>query len=540
MTALQAVCLRAYAAALVLRAIAAARAGSLLPDGAVELETARALADGRWADALDTRFHPLFAALVAPFVRAGLPAEGTAVGLNVLVSALVAPLVAWTAARLARDDAGGRAVRVAALAGLIAAVQPWPVRLGGQVMAYGTAHAALALAVALGVAAASRPTALRALLAGGAVGLGWLARSDALATGAGLTGALLLAVTRRDGPRATLRVGAGLVLGAVLVMSPYLIAMRVHTGEWRLSLKKRVADVVRVPDAIVDAPATRPAAAAPELRALVLAELTGGDVAAALQGAHDTRPPLLEATWFAARKAVSAANPLLLALAGLGLLVGRPAPGRWLGPAALGAFVAAHALLKANWGYTSVLHQSAAGVLVAPLAGVGATWLWARAARRDRRLAPAAAVVLLFGLTGKALEAQQRGKQVERQVGPFLRADAGPGPLRIAGHDARVVAHDARADYLDLRDVPGPPEVAVARLRALGVRYLVVFLRRRGAPPDGSAPGLEAALASHGVVPVDPGPGRAFRGNGEGGVSYDWRLFRLDPDRQGSTPPGGP
>jgi hypothetical protein len=99
----------------------------------------------------------------------------------------------------------------------------------------------------------------------------------------------------------------------------------------------------------------------------------------------------------------------------------------------------------------------------------------------------------------------------------------------VAGHDARVVAHDADAAYVDLRDVPGPPAQAVAALRARGARYVVVFLRRRGAPADGAAPGLEAALTPLGVVPAGP----PFRGNGEGGVSYDWRLFRICPDPRG-------
>lgn len=533
-------CARAYAAAVLLRALAAGRAASLVPDGAVELQTARALADGRWADALDTHFHPLFALLVAPLARAGLPAEGAAVVLTVLVSSLVAPLAAWTAARLS----GPGALRAAACAGLLAAAQPWLVRLGGQVMAYGAAHAALALALALGVLAARRTTLAAGLAAGGAVGLGWLARSDALATGAGLGLALLVGAARRGGPAGALRLAAGLVVGALVVMSPYLVAMRAHTGEWRLSLKKRVDQVVRLPDALV-APADGPAQSGqrsgqrsgqqsgPALRDLVQAELTGGDVAAVHQGARDTRPPLLEAAWVAARKGASAAHPLLLALAGLGLLVAAR-PGRWLAPAALASFVAAHALLKANWGYTSVLHQSALGVLVAPLAGVGAAWLWPRLPRPPAR--HVLGLLALLALVLKALEPQQRGKAAERAVGPFLRADAGPGPLLIAGHDARVVAHDAGAAYLDLRDVPGPPAQAVASLRARGARYLVVFLRRRDAPPDGGAPRLEAALAPLGVTPLDA----SFRGEGEGAVSYDWRLFRIDPHPGGPAAPGGP
>jgi hypothetical protein len=518
-----AVCALAWVAALVLRALAGARAGSLYPDGAVELDLARALAEGRLHDALSTRFHPLFGLLVAPLVALGLPAEGAAQAVSALVSSCVAPLAAVTAARLAP----GAPLRAAALAGLLAAVHPWLVRLGGQVMAYGTAHAALALALALGVRAVARPGWRSGAAAGAAIGLGWLARSDALATGAGLALGVTLATLRAAGPRPAGRVAAGLCLAALIVMSPYLAAMRVHTGEWRLSLKKRVSDVVRVPDP------PRPVSTAPVpptalglglgLEGLLQLETAGGDEALMLEGQRARTPPALDAAVFALRKAASAAHPLLLLLAAAGLLVAR-GPARWLAPLAAASFVAVHALLKANWGYTSVLHQSALGVLVAPLAGVGAAWLYARA-RGLPALRAALALAALFALAHKATEPQLRGKEAERAVGPFLRGLAGPGPLVIAGRDARVVAHDARASYIDVRDVPGPPVEALAALRARGARYLVLYLRRRRGAPDEDTPRLDAALAPLGVSRIGP----AFEGEGEGGARYDWLVFRLEP-----------
>jgi hypothetical protein len=59
------VCLETYLLALGVRAVVALRAGTLYPDGVVELRVAEALAAGRWADALETRFHPLLGALTA-------------------------------------------------------------------------------------------------------------------------------------------------------------------------------------------------------------------------------------------------------------------------------------------------------------------------------------------------------------------------------------------------------------------------------------------------------------------------------------------
>lgn len=442
----------------------------------------------------------------------------------VLLSSLVAPLAALTAARLAP----AAPLRAAALAGLLAAVQPWLVRLGGQVMAYGPAHAALALALLAAVGAAARPGLLTGGLTGAAIGLGWLARSDALATGPGLALVALVAAGRA-GWRQTATVALGLALGAALLMSPYLVAMRLHAGEWRLSLKKRVDQVVRVPTPAPPDGGAPPAATTPSLADLVVIEAEGGDPAAPARRTRATAPPPNEAAWVAARKAVAAAHPLVLALAACGLLVAR-GPGRWAAPAALGGFVAVHALLKTNWGYTSVLHQSAAAVLVAPLAGVAAARAWALAARAPRARAALAAVVL-FALVHKALEPQLQGKAPERTLGPALRALAGPGPLVLAGHDARVVAHDARADYVDVREVPGPAAAGVQALRARGARHLVVFLRRREAPPDGAAPRLEAALAPLGVVRR----GDPVRSVGEGGVRYDWLVFQLDPAPDGGS-----
>ncbi|MBX3465390.1 MAG: hypothetical protein KF878_00650 [Planctomycetes bacterium] len=520
---LGALCLRLYAAALALRALAAARADSLYPDGAVELEVARALAEGRWADALDARFHPLLGALTAPLARAGLPPEGAALTLVVLLSSLVAPLAALTAARLAP----AAPLRAAALAGLLAAAQPWLVRLGGQVMAYGPAHAALALALLAAVGAAARPGLLTGGLTGAAIGLGWLARSDALATGPGLALVALVAAGRA-GWRQTATVALGLALGAALLMSPYLVAMRLHAGEWRLSLKKRVDQVVRVPTPAPPDGGAPPAATTPSLADLVVIEAEGGDPAAPARRTRATALPPGEAAWVAGPAGgPPPAHPLVLALAACGLLVAR-GPGRWAAGGARRVPVAVHALLKTNWGYTSVLHQ------------VGRRRP-GRAARRRRgprlgarRRAPrhaALAAVVLFALVHKALEPQLQGKAPERTLGPALRALAGPGPLVLAGHDARVVAHDARADYVDVREVPGPAAAGVQALRARGARHLVVFLRRRQAPPDGAAPTLEAALAPLGVVRR----GDPVRSAGEGGVRYDWLVFQLDP-----APDGGP
>lgn len=560
-------------AALALRAVVATLT-PLGPDGAVELAVARAFAEGRPGDGLDLHFHPLFATLVALLARL-LGVDPAGPGLEALarvvapgVSALAAPLLAWAAAAIARgappDERAPTPLRAAAVVGLLAAAQPALVRQGGQVMAYGAAHAALALALALTVRVALRPTLGAAAGVGLAVGLGWSARSDALATGAGLFAACVLAALVRSDARAGARVGAppsahagaragagavrralgvglGLLLGLAAGMAPYGVAMRLHAGEWRLSLKKRLDDVVRVPP--VEGPAIDLAPPGPDrplsLDALVRLELHGGDLAEALD-TTSTRPPAGQALLFAGRKVLSAAHPLLLALALLFLGV-RPRRGepRWpIGVQAawclpLLAWWAVHTLLKANVGYTSDVHTSAAGVLVAlpaggallragrRLSGVGGrSTPWRGRARDATKLLVAATLVVLVP---KALAPQRAPYAVEREVGRRLREVAGPGPLALSGHDGRVVAHYAGAAWVDLPADAAPRE-ALRALRSRGVRLLVFVLRRRG--PAGARSALDEALRAAGAAPLPEGTRSAASGE----VRYDWALYQI-PER---------
>lgn len=504
-----------YLAALALRAVVA-WASPLNPDGAVELQVAAALAEARWADALDARFHPLYAALVALASLLGLPAEAAARALAALCSSAVAPLAGWSAARLAPE----RPVRAAAVAGLLAAAQPALVRLGGQVMAYGLAHALLAVALAAAVAAAARPTLRSGALAGAAIGLGWTARSDALATGAGLVlGLGLTWLARRD--RRGLAAGAALALGLLVAMAPYGLAMRARTGEWRLSMKKRAADLLPRLEA---PPAATPSPPPVTLETLARLDANGGRLDDALDAAS-TAPPLASAALFATGKLVSAAHWLLLALAAVGVavLARARAPAAAVAPLALLSFGAAQALLKHGAGYTSDVHCSAAGVLVVAPAAVGLLAL--APSRGAARLALAAA---LLPLLPKALDPQRAAYRIEREIGRALREAAGAGRLVVAGRDARVVAHHAGAAYVELP--AGPPAEAVAALRRGGARFLVVFVRQRpprGAPAAAPPARVPRALREAGAAPFAV---PAFTVEREG-VRYDWLVFDLQEPR---------
>ncbi len=517
------------ALALALRAIQAIRTPVVNPDGAVELELARALAEGRWQDALELHFHPLYAALVALASGLGrLPLEATAQVVSVAVSSLVAPACALAAARLCPE----RPRTAALVGGLLAALHPYLVRLGGQVMAYALAHACLAWALAFALGAARRGRARDAALAGGAVGLGFLARSDALATGAGLAVGLLIAALAAEAPRPArarrLALPAAFALAALVVMSPYLVGMRLHAGEWRLSLKKRADTLIR--EALRADPAATPERPRdrerePELRALIAAEPTPpGPVAVAERGG---RPGLLASAARALHVSLAAAHALPLALAAAGLLLvgprrlglrGRP-PG-WLLPLlAWGAFLGAHVLLKASWGYTSRTHQSAVGVLVVPLAARGLALLAGLRWRPRRELGLALGLATLL-LTPKAIEPQRLHHLAERELGAWLAQHAAErglpaGTWSLVGHDTRVVAHYARAPFLDVP--PGSPAEALAAARRVGARYLAILLAGR-APLRGD---LEPALRAAGARPLRTLEAERDR------KRYRWLLYEL-------------
>jgi hypothetical protein len=537
-----------YLLALALRAWVSHRTYSIYPDGVVDLEIAEALGRGDWRAALELRFHPLFGSLIALLVKVtGLayPVAGAVVA--VAVSALVAPACGRVAMALTP-----RAPRTAALcAGVLAACHPYLVRLGAQVMNYPVAHACLALSLLAAALAVERERrgatpAGWALLAGVALGLGYSARSDALASGAGLVLGLTLALASREASAE--EVGGGfasrlargltqgalpLVLGAALGVAPFVVGMRLHHGAWLLSPKKPVATLL-APRTQHDA---EPTAETASLDRWITREARGG-------GAFPTDPPppgVVGGALFALRKAASVAHPLLLVLLAIAsLLAARPPPYArgTLAPAAfllplltLAAFVGAHVLLKASvWGYTSRLHQSAVGIPIAILAGallaaLGRTHGWPRSGL----------ALVLGGIVAvflpKSLEPQLVPKAVEAEVGRSLREDAGPAAkiLVLGRGELRPVTYAARAFLYDIGD-PHRPElrdqtpaesIRLAREEADrrgALPYLAIYLRSRQPLPGD----LARELQRHGALPI----AAAFTTRYEG-RTYTWSLYRL-------------
>ncbi len=380
----------AFALGLVVRVAIAAQGRELLPDGAIELDLARAITEGRWTDAVLLRFHPLLGSIVAGVATllGRAPDETVAMAVVVAAGSVVPPLVAVLAARLsaaARDDVPGADERtdardaVAALAaGVLAAAHPYLARASATIYDHPLAHAALAGAVLAATTSVVRARARWSLVAGVLAGAGYLARPDGLVLLAGVTAGA--AAGRRR------LVAVPLVLvGFALVASPYVALIHRATGEWRLTLKKDERHLAGLGGA-----SSAPVASSDDLEEAI----------AASERATLTEPPAerptshVAALGVALEKTAQAGHPLVLALAVAGLVLARRARAAHV-PALTTpkAFVLAHAQLKLQAGYLSRHHAAVAGVILCAWAGLALARV---RAGRGRRVLVAGCVAILL------------------------------------------------------------------------------------------------------------------------------------------------
>ena len=547
---MRSVLLAALVAALVglgVRLAVLARGTELPPDGVFDLEIARDLQHGDWRGAVLRRFHPLEGALAAGVATALGREADEACGLvvSLLAGTLAVFLVGLAGGALgtcapaphpalragglspARSAGGGReggpfaneaptpsAPLLAALsAGLLAAAHPGLVQASITVWSYPLSHAALAAALLAAAHAVTRPSARAWALAGSAAGIGFLARPDGIVIGAGLLAAsvLLLFVRSARVPSAPV----ALVLGFVLLASPYLVALRADTGEWRLTLKKDERHLVGMRDLQAPPPPPRPK----------------GDLGAILDAAENLHEPeeigTASSLLYVLRRSASAIHPLLLALGALGLLgTGRAAvPGALV----LLALVSAHTLLKVNEHDFSGHHAFLEAVVFAPWAGAALARL---ASRRLLRTAAVAGSFIILAAKAHDPHAALKGN-LARAVAARLRARAVPGQeLAICGRDARAVAFLAGARLVDFPR--GDAATVASAARAAGAGWLAVYVRT----PKGDEPtAVERALAGAGLAADQPRPGEppltARRDAPEGGsILYTWLLYDLSQEKR--------
>jgi len=526
-----------------LRALGWSMAPALFNDGPAFLGIAQAMAAGDWARALAHDYHPLypFATLLVQLVREApdVAASWEASAVAVSIASGAASVVLLHALLRRMFDPG-----VALLGAAILAVHPTAVLHASDVQSDGL-YLALFLAAALAgwVALAGRRGAIAAW-AGALAGLAYLVRPEGLgpALVAGALAALRTA-TGRWRPRELVPFAVCLAAGALLVVTPYLVVIRVDTGAWQPTKKKSVARLAgagapyyppeeEAPALAPPPPSAAPAAVAP---------------AAAPAPAQARLPRPLRAAGELWRESVASIRYEILVFLALGLWARRGRPGD------AGVFVGAHAALYAlvlfglaySAGYVSKRHvlppatlafgYVACGVpvlgaaLVAGARRVGAVAgaAGAGAGPAPRALALGLGLALLLPLAlGKQLRRGGEGStRAQRAAAEWLRAQPlAKGP--VAADKVRV-AYYAEAPFVSLRAAQAP---LVPWLQAQGARYLIaddealseqpllaagtneLALLHEAASGDAVARVFAVPLAGGGAPPAASQPGGAAAG----------------------------
>ena len=479
----------------------------LFNDGPEFLRMTKAMAAHDWGAALADDYHPLYSfATLATQLVLPLPKDGyvSAAAFVSILSGVASVLLLYF---FVRSAFGTAAAWPAALA---LAVHPYAVRFSGDVQSDGLYLALfLAAAAALWAALRDRAPALAAW-AGALSGLAYLTRPEGV--GVALIGGALGGLSALLGHGRRMRWAGWLAaLGAscLLVMGPYLISIRVETGQWHLTKKKTLELVSLLDEEGGAAPANLAPSAAPTSGSVATPPSPEPALGAA---ASSATPPESEAPASARRSVwlgfistlVSTLRPELLLLLLLGIY------SSWGRPGARAVFVVAFLGLYltvlfglALHGYVSRRHvlpplvltfgYVALGlpVLGDTLLSVGGRLFRAKATQRPRLALGLGLVCLLAPSLGKELRPRDHAGLAERRAAEWLRAQGlAPGPV-AAGKDR--VAYYADAPFVPLRHVSDAG--LVADLEARGARYLIV-------EEDGGEGSRAARRAQDGGLPL--------------------------------------
>jgi 4-amino-4-deoxy-L-arabinose transferase-like glycosyltransferase len=459
---------------------------AIFNDGPAFLGIAQAMEAGEWGRALAHAYHPLysFATLAAHLAAGAAPSreswESAAVAVSI-ASGIASVVLLWALVRRLFCPT------TALVAALLLAFHPTAVRHSADVQSDGL-YLALFLASALFAwRALDERRAALAAWAGAFAGLAYLVRPEGLGVAlvAGALGALRV-FQRRWSPRDAAPWAVALVAGALLVMAPYLVAMRVDTGAWQLTKKKSIARL-----AGAGAPYYPPAEteeATPPSEPPAAGAAVPGPAQAAEPAAAPARWPraVLAARQFE-REAIGSLRYEMLLLVALGVWLRRGRPGE------VGVFVLAHVGLYAivlyalalNAGYVSKRHVVPPASLAFGYAALGVPALGAALVRAARRLtgrrgdasAPVArALAIGLGLALVAPFAVGKNFRGNRDMGGAQRGAAewlaeqplAKGP--VAADKVRV-AYYAGAGFVSLRDAD--VRNLAAWLQGQGARYLI-------------------------------------------------------------------
>ncbi len=471
------------ALALAVRVGVAARTAAIFNDGPHFLRLSELFANGSWTQALADHYHPLYPILIAalsPFTSAP---QLAALAVSVLAgSASVAALYVFV--RRAFD------AQSAWIAGVLLALHPYAASFSSDVQSEGLYFAFFLGAVAWLWRAIETAELRSAMAAGAMLGLAYLVRPEGLGLLAVAAAFALLRAWQRRWPLLTsVRWLAVVCVAAAVFAGPYVVHLRVSTGQWMLTQKKSLSELTSSPDARLErerAPRT-PAGArlqtAPT-RALEprTASLVPAAVAQLVPGRISGEPRSLTALLELLRISQSALHASVAVLLGLGLYLARGRPGdRGLYLAAIvGVYAVAVYALTLNVGYLDRRHVLAPliplfGYVAIGLTGVAKRLLQLRrrspgtAAQQALAVWSCVAIVALLVLP-KTFARHREERLATRRAAEWLasRSDRS-GP--VAAEKERTAWY---AGEPFIRLVEAEPGVDPSRLYRRGARFLVV------------------------------------------------------------------
>lgn len=465
-----------------LRWVQWSRSATLFNDGPRFVAAAQDLARGEWTAFLAQPQHPLYPIAIAAGHALGLGWEDA----GALVSVLGGCAAIGMLALFFRDAFGCLPAWLGA--GLLAA-HTRLVEYSSDVQSDGLYIGFFGAGTWLLWCAWSRASRRAAAAAGLVAGLAYLTRPEGL--GLVLVMLVLAGLSWLRGEwsaRRALGIAGAFGATAALCVAPYVIAVRVATGETAVSRKKSLVEMAggaAAPRATAPPPVATPFASG--------ARLDPGADGRAVDAAASPAERAFAAARMLARTAKSAFRYGLLALLGVGLLAARGRPTRRAVFVAVIAGLYAGVLyaLTLQSGYVSRRHALPPLLPLFGYVGLGACAMGAALASRTAWRAPAASLIatgIAAIVVGGELASQRAPRRHEeraaRAAAEWLRAHAAPGLLAT---DRSRLGYYAGMPYIPLQRVDAASLASL--LDQHGVRYLlsddpmeIGALQRAGGP----------------------------------------------------------
>ena len=203
-------------------------------DSAEFLLMAQWMREGRFHDALNITYHPMYPLLISAMSLFTGDLERAGFWVSILLgSAAAVPLFFLVKSIFGRP--------AAVVTVLIYAFQPHTVELGADIMTEPTFAFFFFSAMWLGWRSIEEPSLERSLLGGLAAGAAYLTRAEGvLAVGLVTVWPLLVGFARREGRTARLGGAALGLVAALLLAFPFLLWVRSEMGTWKISKKASV------------------------------------------------------------------------------------------------------------------------------------------------------------------------------------------------------------------------------------------------------------------------------------------------------------